>query len=559
MPFSSLTSHFLPAAVRTAGCLALLLIASAGHSSAADGIRFEDVTRAAGLEQPLLGMMGHGGAWGDFDNDGLVDLYVGGFADRPNSEYEPADGPGPNRLLRNLGNGRFERVDQKAVEFYGRTSGAVFADLDNNGTLELYVANNARRRGAKGKDLRSVARLQMSTLFRNDNGKLVDISEKSGAVAEDLESARNIGVFDYDGDGLLDLLVIEDKFTKNPRSILFRNEGNLKFKDVNKEAGIPDDVFGLGLAVADINEDGRPDFFVGHSNRMFLSGPDNRYHEPESLKKLFAWQPLDGEDWPCGAAFGDLNRDGRLDLVLGIHFEKARNRIYLNTGLKDGVPQFRDVTEKAGLPQAMTNKSPHVEIQDFDNDGWPDLYFSTATLTGDGDITPLIYRNLGTKKAGGVPEFEVLSGSPTGNRAKGEVVYFPAGPSADYDRDGRIDLCLINWFRGNHTRLLRNESTIEGSRTGNWLDVRVVGRSFNRMGIGTQVRVYRAGQAGDDKVLLGLQELTIGYGYASGQPAVCHFGLGEEGKVDIEVRFPDGQTMSQKNVEANQQLVLEER
>src|SRR5262245_42962846 len=108
-------------------------------------ITFTDVTKQAGLYEPLAGIMGHGGAWGDFDGDGKIDLFIGGFCDRPNSEYKPAAGPVPNRLFRNLGNGRFELVKQSAVETYGRASGAVFADLDNNGTLELYVANNAKR------------------------------------------------------------------------------------------------------------------------------------------------------------------------------------------------------------------------------------------------------------------------------------------------------------------------------------------------------------------------------------------------------------------------------
>lgn len=504
---------------------------------------FREVTREAGLLEPLAGIMGHGGAWGDFDGDGRIDIYVGGFCDRPNSEYKPADGPVPNRLFRNLGNGKFERVKQPALEFFGRTSGAVFADLDNNGTLELYSANNARAKSGRKDEPQKSAQVRHSNLFRNDRGTLVDISTESGACPATLLSARNIGVFDYDGDGLLDLFVVEDRFIAKPRSILLRNKGKLQFEDVTQKVGLPEDIFGLGLAVADINGDGKPDFFVPHSNRLFLS-KEGQYREATELRDVFGYKPLSREDWPCGAAFGDLNRDGRLDLVITAHHNQAANRVFLNEGIKDGVPRFRDVSKEVGLGEIVPTKCPHVEIQDLDNDGWPDLYTTAAWLDGD-KVTPLIYRNEGVKD--GLPRF--VPNRPI----KGPMVYYPAGPSGDYDNDGRIDLFLINWFQGNHSRLLHNESPKR-----HWLDVRVTGKTFNRMGIGSQVRIYKAGQLGKAESLLGYQELSTGYGYASGQPAVCHFGLGDETMVDLHVTLPNGKTTTRTKVAADQALMIEE-
>ena len=522
--------------------LALLLAIAATPLSAAEPsytLRFKDITKEAGLYEPLAGIMGHGAAWGDFDNDGKPDLYIGGFCDRPDAEYKPAKGPVPNHLFRNLGNGKFEVVKQPAVSYFGRTSGAVFADLDNDGWLELYAANNARAKaGKKAMEPQASSQTVHAMLFHNQKGQFVNISNESGACPQTLYTARNIGVLDYDGDGLLDLLVVEDRFTAKPRTTLFKNMGGMKFKDVTKEAGLPEDLYGLGLAVADLNGDGRPDFFVPHSNRLFLSEGKDRYREAVELKPILDWKPLDREDWPCGAHFVDLNRDGRLDLVLTIHGKTARNKVFLNMGLKDGMPQFKDVTKEVGLGDPVPVKCPHVEIQDFDNDGFPDIYMSAAWLDDDGKVTPLVYRNTGIGKDG-LPHF-----IPP-REIKGPMVYYPTGPSCDFDGDGKIDLFLVNWFQGNHCRLLKNES-----QGGNWIDVRVKGTTMNAMGIGSQVKIYKTGMLGKPAGLLGFQEITTGYGYAGGQQALAHFGLGDEKEVDVLITFPSGKTSEMTKVKA---------
>jgi len=531
--------------------LACPLLVSTSHAQ----IIFRDVTKSAGLYEPLAGIMGHGAAVGDFDGDGKVDIYVGGFCDRPDSEYKPAKGPVRNYLFRNLGNGKFEAVDQPVVSYYGRTSGAVFADLRNSGNLDLYAANNTKGKSNKTLDPQKSAQLRYSNLFKNDSGKFSDVSEASGACPKRIGTARNIGVFDYDGDGLLDLFVVEDKFIKGPSCRLFRNLGDMKFKDVTTEVGLPEDIYGLGLAVADLNGDGRPDFFVPHSNRLFLSQVKDgktTYREAVELRQVFTWPvlgKLKNEDWPCGAHFADLNNDGLLDLVVTVHCTQARNKVFINGGLKDGIPQFRDVTTEVGLGETVPVRCPHVEVQDFDNDGLPDIYTSAAWLDDKGSITPLIYRNLGIKD--GLPQFKapmpfIPVPKPEGSPA---MVYFPAGPSLDFDGDGRIDLFLVNWFQGNHCRLMHNQSPKK-----NWLDVHVVGKKMNRMGIGAQVKIYRAGT----KILLGFQEVTTGYGYASGQVAYCHFGLNDVEAVDVEARFPDGRTIVRAAVMAKQRLTIAE-
>jgi hypothetical protein len=213
-------------------------------------------------------------------------------------------------------------------------------------------------------------------------------------------------------------------------------------------------------------------------------------------------------------------------------------------------------------------KAPHVELQDFDNDGWPDVYTSIVKFA-DGKPYPVIFKHLGVRD--GLPRFRedawAVNDFPTAAdravRRSGElfdkvlkekkVIYTAPGPTGDYDNDGRLDLFLPNWWAESRSLLLRNETP-----GGHWLRVRVEGgNGVNRMGVGARVRVYRAGKAGDAAALLGCRDIGAGYGYASGQPAEAHFGLGTEEAVDVEVTLPHGKGKLVRNgVKANQRVTV---
>jgi hypothetical protein len=536
----------------------LLSKAAAGKKTAANyPFAFRDIGDEAKLFPAVAGIRGHGAAWGDIDGSGWPSLFVASFHDA---------GSKPGMLFHNE-KGTFRLEGAKHLQTSGMGSGALFVDLTNSGRLDLYVSTCAT--GSK-----DAIRALPSYLFRNDgNGTFTDVSAASGAALP-LYAGRGVAALDCDGDGLLDLVSCERYYGDvKTGPVLFRNRGNYRFANVSEEAGLPARLSGLGVAVADLNDDGWPDLFFTEgagNHRLYLNNRQGKFIEAAGSRAAFRWPGLGKDDTPAGVCIADVNRDGRPDIVIGQHFKTpwtapAPIRLYLNRGLNDGVPAFEDITVAAGLePLAM--KAPHVEIQDFDNDGWPDIYVSIVVFK-DGKPCPVIYKNLGVK--GGVPRFRedalALIEFPTAEDKaltrsgpffekllkERKIIYMAAAPSADFNRDGTLDLFLANWWLESRSLLLRNET--EG---GNWLDVRVDGKDgVNRMGIGSKVSIYRAGKLGQADALLGVREIGIGFGYCSGQEAVAHFGLGKEDRVDIEVTLPHGKgRVTRKDVPANQRI-----
>lgn len=510
----------------------------------ATGVRFKDVGAGLGFREPLTGLMGHGGAWGDFDQDGRPDFFAGGFCDRPDTEYQPAAGPVLPKLLRNAGEAGFAVVEDPALAVVGRTSGAIFADLDNDGTLELFIANNARPHVVDKGRIQDQAKRSYSALLKYASGKWVDVSKASGAC-EAVASARNVAVLDFNRDGLLDLFVVEDHFVgrgRTPRSALLENLGQLKFRDATAASGLPSDIQGLGSVTADFNDDGFTDLFIPFDNRFFLGAAQGQFTEWTKQRELFDWKGLNGEDWPCGAAVGDLDRDGRLDLVVAIHGMKARNKVFLQVAAEKGGLQFEDATRAVGLPEFIPTRCPHVEVQDFDNDGWPDLFFSAGWTDG-ADFIPLVFRHAGLER--GRPRF-VAARDPSEVQS-----YYPAAPTADFDGDGRLDIACVSWYPDQPSRLLKNESPLR-----HYLAVEIQDAGGNRQGIGSRIDIFTAGQTGKAAARLGCQEISTGYGYASGQPSIAHFGLGDATEVDLVIRTPDGKRRTISKVAADQRYVV---
>jgi sugar lactone lactonase YvrE len=524
---------------------------------------FRDVAAELGIADATRGMMAHAAAWGDVDGDGQLDLFLGSFADRPLEVYQAggAKGPVPNVLLMQR-KGRFVPADNEAMAWKGRATGSVLADLDNDGWPDLYVSNNGRL----GNE---------NLLYRNNRGTLELVTDKAGAPLQLPETSRGVGVFDYDGDGLLDLLVLAT-VGQGP-SLLFHNEGNMQFKP---SKALPADLVGLGLAIGDLTGNGWPDVFVGGPNRLFVNQGRGRFREATEFRLDGSFTAEDASP-SCGAAMGDFDRDGRLDLVIGSHTkrpwaEPLPLRLFRNLGSTPAKVQLEEVTEQVGL-RPLPMKTPHVEIRDFDNDGWPDLYTSIVVFK-DGKTYPAIYRNLGAQSArpGDLPRFQetalvhrpeypepddyhpkMTSGAFYDQLVAGrKLMYFAPGPSADFDGDGRLDLMLPSWFSTQSSMLLKNETA-----GGGYLDVQVVGADgVNRDGIGSMVRAYRPGEAlvAGGAGFVASEQIATGYGYASGHVPVAHLGLGELKTCDVVVTLPHGKgQIVRRGVPVNSKLSID--
>lgn len=384
--------------------------------------RFQDVTDQAGVGDLGYGL---GVCVGDFNNDGLPDLYVNNY--------------GPNVLYRNNGDGTFTDVTAQAGVVRGDTvgAGANFLDIDGDGDLDLFVGNYVRFtyenhavviiRGAEWYAGPRDFPYQPNVLYRNNGeGTFTDISRTSG-IADHLGPAMGTLAFDYDDDGDSDIFVCNDQNW----NFLFQNDGKGRFREVGLVAG---------------------------------------------LACNYAGEPVGS----MGADCGDCDHDGLLDLFM-TDFQRQKPILFRNLG----GGQFEDVTMRTG---AGARSFPYVKwgcgLVDFDNDGYKDIFIGCGHLGPDLDhtadrtayeVSPILLRNTGRGR------FVDISDA-IGEGAKVKLV--ARGVSFDdLDNDGRIDIAVLNSRRT--PTVFRNASPARH----HWLQVRLLGTRCSRDAVGARVRI----------------------------------------------------------------------
>lgn len=532
--------------------------------------------------------MGGGVAVGDFNNDGLQDIYFTGNMV-------------PNKLYLNKGDLKFEDISELAgVSGDNRwMTGVTVGDANQDGWLDIYVSVSGKWGTTK------------NLLFINDakKGEIPTFTEMGEAygVADEGNSTQAV-FFDYDGDGLQDLYVINYPIVPSRTSMveylnyryaapyhrsdrLYRNEGNGKFTDMTQAAGLDKYGLSLGVSVGDFNQDGWPDLYVSND----FSTPDFFYiNNQDGTFTDFNLELTNHTSYfGMGTDVADFNNDGYLDIYQvdmmpksyrrakenmdsmdperfynmvknDMHHQYSINTLQLHMGNdSDGLPRFGDIGKMAGV--SSTDWSWASLFADFDNDGFKDIYVTNGVRRDINnsdyfrsdevqnfedenslDLTKKIpsekiknfaFRNNGNLTFADVSE----SWGVNFNGFSNGVAY------VDLDNDGDLDLVINN---------LDDRATIYENKSNeltdnSFLQIELNGDKGNAFGIGAKIWL-------ETDSLTQFQEVTLTRGFQSSVDPIVHFGIGKADKINrIRVLWPNGLQNTIENASPNQRIKID--
>ncbi|MCK5370536.1 MAG: CRTAC1 family protein, partial [Cyclobacteriaceae bacterium] len=562
-------------------------------SSKVSGITFSNnVKETAGLNyNNFLYLINGGGVGiGDFNNDGLEDIY---FCSNLES----------NKLYINRGNFKFEDyTTQAGVEAAkGFKTGISIVDINGDGFDDIYLCKSGWTK--------NITRNQL--FINNRNLTFTESAEIYGL--DDNGYASDAVFFDYDLDQDLDLFIVntpidfrltsvalvlestykDDKtLTLRSSDKLYRNDGS-KFTDVSEKSGILRDVgFGLSVSIGDINNDGFADIYVANDfispDYLYINTGKGTFSEKSNeYFKHITWSSMDSD-------IGDINNDGYLDLFTldmnftdyetaqrniytvnrelfnvrsknGYHKQYMMNTLQLNNGIVNGKQTFSEIAQLAGL--SATNWSWSVLMADFNNNGYKDLHITNGiqrnVLDRDGQQAywKLLQRTKGKPTEKQFQQitktFPFDSTSNYGFINNGDLTFSDVSKQwgvdqasnsngaayADFDNDGDLDLIINNV--NDEAYLYENNSN-----SSNFIQFQLVGPKGNTSGIGVRIKISY-------DTVTQIHEHQKSRGYLSSSTDIIHFGLDSAQKInEILITWPYGVSQQLKDIKSNQRLKI---
>ncbi len=534
------------------------LVSNALTSSAQKkNVIFTDVTKKAGIHfnlnygdnsyKNILESSGSGITIFDFNNDGLMDLYLmngtylEGISDPSGIIYKDSH----NELYKNNGNGTFTDVTKTSGtggHEWSMAAGAI--DLDNDGYKDLYVLN-----------------FGPNVFYHNNgDGTFKDITSSLDLAGPDTLNGFtkwSIGVsfWDYNLDGRLDAMVgnflaFDPAYVtpaspevmpspseyKGQASMLYEQRADGKFIDVTRKNNLyyPDSKC-MGLTVYDYDDDGDLDIFQANDHQLnFLFRNDKGVYKEVAVASGVAANSQGKGTGSMHASIGDINGDGLIDILVS---DLDYGALYLNIG--NGL--FEDITEESGVAKAMDGKgSWGAQLFDFDNDGDLDIVAANGIAEELIPQYPLLLENDGK---GHFKDSGRQHGSYFSTMRSGRSLAI-----WDFDNDGDLDIIISHLDKGGIPALLRND----GGNSNHWLGLTLEGKEGPAAAIGAKVTLT----AGGKKYVMVNQWATC---YLSNNDPRVHFGLGQQKKIDLlEISWSDGNKEIYKNIDSDRYITITE-